>query len=284
MAGWSAAAGVLSSTANNTLPAGDYYYVGDIKIKHVISISGTVRFWCTGAVTDIVGTKIQSSATAGLAGGIGKPPTRLLLAKYNHWFGTLANTDGTGGGFIGKGGNGGNNNYIGVVLSHAGVGGAALHHVGVKVNVFGSNTDSTTKKFKTISGVPATLEGSGSGSGGAISYLFSVGKGADGVQGGVGFAIIARGINIQNTTIDLRGKNGLNGVAAGGVFSGQSGSGGGGGGTCVLAMENNGLGGSPVYSASKILVSGGTAGISVGYYKGKVPQPGGSGDLIVQGF
>jgi len=285
MAGWAAAAGVLSSTANNTLPAGDYYYVGDIKIKHVISISGTVRIWCTGSVTDVVGSKIQASATAGKAGGVGAVPDTVVTTTG--WIGSLNNTDGTGGGFIGRGGNGGNQRYNGSNLSHAGVGGAVLNAQGVKLNVVGTNTDPATGKFRTISGVPVTLEGSGSGSGGAISYPYPFGIGADGVQGGVGFAIVARGINIQNTTVDLRGANGIDGVSAGGN-SGAAGSGGGGGGTCALIMENNGLGGSPIYGSTKIdgkiMVTGGTAGISTGFYQGFTAQPGGPGDILVQVF
>jgi len=286
MAGWAASGGVCSSTANNTLPAGDYYYVGDIKIKHAVSISGTVRIWCTGSVTDVVGASINGLGD-GLPGGVGTIPSTVV--STTGWLGTLDNTNGTRGGFVGIGGNGGNNRYNGRDMSKRGFGGLALHTQGVRLNIVGTNADPATGKFRTISGVPASLDGSGSGSGGAISYPFPFGIGANGVKGGAGFSIIARGINIINTTIDLRGANGLNGVSAGGT-SGQSGSGGGGGGTLALLMENDGLGGSPIYGAGstaqdgKIKITGGAGGVSVGYYQGYAPQPGGPGDIIVQVF
>jgi len=279
-AGFAVVYGVCETIGPATLAAGDYYFVGDIRFKHTVAISGTVRFWSTGSVLDVLGASIIGGTVKGKAGGIGTVPTSVRAFPF---VGSFNNTDGISGGYAGAGGNGGNQFYNVGDASYQGKGGSSLHTPPTRPAITGSTKVSGL--LTKISGVPKDLTGSGGGSGGAASETLSYGKGGDGGQGGVGIAIIARNINIPIMTIDVRGENGTDGIKGTGFGASVSGGGGGGGGSVAILMENDGLGGSPFYNAGSILTSGGANGaLNRGFLSGKQPQHGSAGDFIVEVF
>ncbi len=285
LTGWTfnSLTGAVETTQNVTLAPGDYHYMGNIIIKHVVTISGTVRIFASGTITLDSNGSVDGRG-GGKAGGVGKAPNRQTTTTG--WWGSLNNTNGTGPGYIGRGGIGGNHRYYSVVMSHAGRPGKARHGRRVRINVKGKNQ--VGGQYTQIIGLPTALEGAGGGSGGSISYPLPDGSiGGNGGAGGAGLLLCARGADLTLGSIDLRGADGTAGTLGSAGQNGVAAGGGGGGGTLVVLVERapNGLQ-TLLTNNSKILVAGGSPGNPVhqGWYSGIKARNGGQGHVITEVF
>ena len=294
MTGWrEVSPGNLELVSPTTLPAGTYYYLGNIKIGSTLTLTGPVTIYAAGDITGVTGGMIVGDSK-GLAGGKG---TTVGVEVGNGWFADYVAASGKGLGYIGAGGKGGGHAGAGIKLAHGGKGGKARYGQARRIRAYGRNKTGTPKQFQKILGVPAAnkLNGSGGGAGACIlhkdvfAYLPSV-KGGDGGAGGAGLCLVCRGIDMANWHISLKGANGTNGVlpasfSGGNLLMGASGGGGGAGGTCVILVEKNTVVTFNVLP-NNCYRDGGQPGKSQGWYLDSrdAPSVGGTGGFIAGYF
>jgi len=263
--------------------AGDYFFRGDIVLNNTVTLSANTRLFFASDGTTAIGTLTATSACSingtggGLAGGAGGTPDAYVTTTG--WKGTIANvTPGTSGGYVGQGGSGGNNIYSGGAMSVGGAGGTATNGANDLIRVLGIGA----KPFASLAGIPATLSGSGGGSGGAIHYGTSA-TGGNGGTGGAGLVLCGRGVDISAALINLSGANGTVGTA--GAIAGSASGGGGGGGSIAVLVERDATSTQTIlYEPARITISGGLVEGPIGWYAGQQATAGGSGTIIAQVF
>jgi len=238
-----------------TLPAGDYYWDGNLTIADgiTLTIAGTVRLFSTGTITvngiiDGAGNGASSTATKSYVGVGGK-------GKNGYFAGH------TDGGWFGGG-----SSYTGATANGL-AGSQPLHTAPPVVAVIGTAQDPVSDQVTAITGLPAALLGGKGGGGATLGYAA---RGVGG-NGGAGLLIVGRGIFITTGSVDLSGDVGGAGnyVYVGqipGTVSDTSGQGGAGSGGTFMALAERDANGLPNLSVftSNINTAGGDTGAGNG--------------------